>query len=127
MVTGHKSRWIKVAIATLIAATFFISLFGVLSANRNDAKRLKGYENAALAVGLDRARQECQKEGLKQDVCGDITGVVSTSNCGDRICWIVYARSGDPHGYAASFTISKQGNSENYVIIDYLRDTGTRH
>lgn len=114
---------------TLIASIITILLLGcilaVLEINRRDTQRQKEQDKAAAIVGIARAKQECRTEGISEDLCEGITGSARGDECGrGGFCWIVYAHSKDQRIYRASMIVDTQ--AEEYVVIDYLRDTGKK-
>ncbi|HSX00493.1 MAG TPA: hypothetical protein VLH38_05650 [Patescibacteria group bacterium] len=124
MVKDNKSKLLKVSLIVVVITILLGGItLAILSVNKKDAIRLKEYKDAATVIGIARAKQECRREGLSAEVCDSITGAIDTSECSGMTCWIVYARSRDPNGYGASITINKQ--NDRYIVIDYLRDTGT--
>jgi hypothetical protein len=119
---AHKLRRTRLWTAPLYLFVISISLTTALVViDKNDQKRLKGYEDAATIVGLGRARQECQKEGLSPTICNSLTGSSGTSECDGMTCWITYVSSAEPYTFGASITTNMQG--DKYVVTEYLRNT----
>jgi hypothetical protein len=85
-----------------------------------DAKQAKVDEQRALAIGLERAKQECQAEGLLDSVCGNLTTSIADTECEGRQCWIVYANTADRKEFFASVTVSK--DNDTLSVTDYTRN-----
>jgi hypothetical protein len=129
--TLERSRYGKnkmskksLAIASIIWLVVIVITLVIVSIQRNDSRRLESYTADATKIGLARAKEECEKENLSTKVCSNLLSSVSTTECEGITCWIVYARSAEVKGFAASITVSRQNNK--YVVTDYLRDTGTQ-
>lgn len=114
-----KTKQIMVFAAIVLGIVIVIALLirWVAVHDRNLASRL---EAEAIPIGVAKAKQECQKEGLDPNICNSITGVASTSECEGKTCWIIYARSEDPTLFRASVTVHKQDNT--FAVLHYLRD-----
>jgi len=67
-------------------------------------------------------KEECRKEGLTIHICDSITVEAGTAECHGTTCWLVYGHANDPNRFSGTATVSSQNGQ--YVVIDYLRDTG---
>jgi hypothetical protein len=84
------------------------------------AKQAKVDEQRALAIGLERAKQECQAEGLLDNVCGNITTSIAATACEGKQCWIIYANTTNRKEFFASVTVSKDNDALS--VTDYTRN-----
>ena len=116
---------------TLILLTLLITVGGIFglamginAINKFDAKRQKSYEDAATPIGLARAKEECLKEGLDNEVCDSITvTATTTTECGGRVCWIVHAETKDVYVFTSEVSIGLTNGK--YVVFKYNRSKVT--
>lgn len=111
----------KIIFSTLILLAVASLITGIVILNKNDEKRLQGYEDAAKPVGLARAKEECLKEGLGS-TCDSMTASATTAECSNGYnCWIIYAHlNGKLYG---SVTVERiDVNTAKLHVTDFLKN-----
>lgn len=96
--------------------------YGIHWVSKDDEKKRISYEQAAIPVGLDKIREECNKEGFDGSVCSGLTAIATTTECEGRNCWIVHATSSDGQTYRADTFVKREGSDNHLVATDYMRN-----
>lgn len=118
MVLNKKTLVIIASLSGLV----LLFIVGINSLLDKEAKRLEEYKQEVSRVGLSQLKEECLNEGLSAKICVSIVEpTVSVTECGGKVCWIVYAISDYP-GYGGGVNIIKDGNE--FKVVKYTRNTG---
>lgn len=112
-----RTRAILITFAIVSAAMLVLCVIGVWIEQRHAE-----FGRTAFAIGMDRAKLECQKEGLHANVCDSLKGTSTyIEDFTGTSMWVIYADSAEGRQFGASITVEYEDGG--LQVTDYGRNS----